>query len=463
MTAMFPASGVPAADAKNSIADPATVNCEELWYSTSRCQPRFDAAAANAMLAEMINAINRGEVTYDCNVLDNLQLSIRRMIQRGIPQFGITYGNAPNYYELALDPFATRYNNGMVPCVVPHVTNLAACGINVSGLGYVPILRNDASQLFPGDFRAGAPVTICYYNGYFWLQGTGIAYSNIPVVGKLPQVLTADLDTWVRTDGNDDTGDGTANHPDRAFRTINGCWRKIGGLFIASPIYAINIRLGIPGDYEGCDISSYGGRVRVIGDETSNKVGYRIISTQNANPAAGNPYSICVTANAMNDLNFRGVTFVMTGYPEGTGVAPIGLSIGDGNCAFINCDFSFECDNTASTAVWSKGSAASTGIFGTNHVFGNGNRVSHAVFCMGGGFATLSGQASSFNFHNLRFNSQAFLVSSIARCSIPGCTITQNDCTGVRYLVQTNSVLESNGQTLPGDQPGSVASGGIYL
>ena len=86
MTAMFPGSGVPWSDAKNSLQDPATVYCDELWYSTNRCTPRFDPAAANAVLSELINVVNRGEVTYDCRYLDQVQLAIRYMIQRGLPR-----------------------------------------------------------------------------------------------------------------------------------------------------------------------------------------------------------------------------------------------------------------------------------------------------------------------------------------------------------------------------------------
>jgi hypothetical protein len=80
MTGMMPDSGVPCADANNSLCNPDTVNCNELWYSTSRCQPRFDPAAANAVLSELINLVNCADLPYDCAVLDNLCRAVKKLI-----------------------------------------------------------------------------------------------------------------------------------------------------------------------------------------------------------------------------------------------------------------------------------------------------------------------------------------------------------------------------------------------
>src|SRR6187401_301447 len=109
---MFPDSGVPAADAKNSIDVNTPAGCNELWYSTSRCQPRFDPAAANAMLAEDMNLIMKGEVVYDCKQLDNIERAVRYINQRGIPR-GAVLAGGPLAYTGVLDPPATRYNNYM--------------------------------------------------------------------------------------------------------------------------------------------------------------------------------------------------------------------------------------------------------------------------------------------------------------------------------------------------------------
>ena len=50
---------------------------------------------------------------------------------------------------------------------------------------------------------------------------------------QVPLTATGAVDAWVRTDGNDATGDGTANSPDKAFRTIEGAWNAVGGRYAA--------------------------------------------------------------------------------------------------------------------------------------------------------------------------------------------------------------------------------------
>src|SRR6188768_2279743 len=115
---MFPDSGVPPSDAKNSLPDVNTANCPELWYSTSRCQPRFDPAAANAMLAEDMNLVIRGEVQYDCLKLDNIERAVRYINQRGLPRSIRMLGGPLAYYG-ALDPIMTRYSDYMTLTAVP--------------------------------------------------------------------------------------------------------------------------------------------------------------------------------------------------------------------------------------------------------------------------------------------------------------------------------------------------------
>lgn len=76
MSSIFPSSGVPAAQAQNSV-DVATTNCDEgeLFHSTARCQPRFDPAAANAVMSELLNFVGLNGQTWDCSRLDNLKLT----------------------------------------------------------------------------------------------------------------------------------------------------------------------------------------------------------------------------------------------------------------------------------------------------------------------------------------------------------------------------------------------------
>lgn len=81
MAGIFPNGGVPAGQAQNTVTTPVAEGCETRFHSTSRCTPRFDPAAANAMMSEILNTINCAENEYDCNRLDNLCLAVRKLFE----------------------------------------------------------------------------------------------------------------------------------------------------------------------------------------------------------------------------------------------------------------------------------------------------------------------------------------------------------------------------------------------
>lgn len=74
---IFPRTGVDAANTSNAVDVTAFENNLEncaspLFYSTGRCTPRFDPEAANAMLSELLNTMEKSGLGYDCSRLDNL-------------------------------------------------------------------------------------------------------------------------------------------------------------------------------------------------------------------------------------------------------------------------------------------------------------------------------------------------------------------------------------------------------
>jgi len=166
---MHPESGVPPADARNSLPNDveASQNCDELWYSTSRCQPRFDPAAANAMLAELINLINKGEVIYDCRFLDQVQFAVRYLIQRGLPNCSMWSGGPDNYTTI-LDPPLTRYNCCLTIIALPNVTNTGAVTLDTNGRGVMQVLRSDGKQMEKGDMAANIPFPLAWCNGAWY-------------------------------------------------------------------------------------------------------------------------------------------------------------------------------------------------------------------------------------------------------------------------------------------------------
>jgi hypothetical protein len=451
MTAMFPDSGVPASDAKNSLPNPSTVNCNPLWYSTSRCEPRFDPAAANAMLAELLNLINRGEVVYDCARLDNIERAARYLVQRGIPK-GAYLLDGPQYYRTNLDPPATRYNDLMTLTVMPGQNNSGPVWINLENLGYVPLLRNDAHQLQARDMLAGIPMIISYWEGNWFV--CGLVASQVPVLPPPAPGPISSLDCWIRPDGNDNN-DGTANSPDKAFQTIAGCWKAVGTRFMATPLFQLNMRLGVPATYAGANIGPFGGQIHLWGD-VYNPAGYIITSVDIGNGNQGN-----FTIGGVNFFNMHGVTMTMDyAGPNRDWV----LSIRGGLVMLQECHV--ECRvSSPSGFIFTIGDSGELMFDQGNFVcHGNGATIQSFMWLFDKGSfigtdrpAGVTVYISDFNFQDCGMSVQALSIAEWQNCRT-----AYSNLNGVGYSVDRNSILAQHGTPTLGSG-GSTSSGGQFL
>lgn len=90
MAGIYPSNGVVAAGTVNGV-NVETVNCvNSLFYSVSRCQPRFDPAAMNAMISELLNVVSSSGRAYNCNRLDNLSRAIQALLGVKEAEVGVT-------------------------------------------------------------------------------------------------------------------------------------------------------------------------------------------------------------------------------------------------------------------------------------------------------------------------------------------------------------------------------------
>lgn len=443
---MFPDSGVPANEAKNTIDVNTPAGCAELWYSTSRCQPRFDPAAANAMLAEDMNLIMKGELQYDCARLDHIERAVRYINQRGLPRALYMQGG-PNAYWGGLDPGVTRYNDYMTLTVVPAMT----CGNQVTldiGLGAAYVLRNDGSHMEREDLKAGRPIILVFYGGYWY--AAGLVASQVPIIVK------GGIDCWIRPDGNDVTGDGTANTPGKAFRTINGCWAAVGSRYAATPLFSINMRLGIPGDYEAGAIANFGGNVSLTGDPY-NYTAYRILSRQDPEHV----YSL-VLSNV--NVNLSGINLVMRhGTTNANANNP--LRVGNSSVGWSgHSQITLEASSpTTRMILMESGSFMITGN-AIDLVFqGNGHSAAYGI--------TMNLASSSYgctpgfpkahwHWSNINFTIASHDISDQAVYRIGNIQYHVNATTGRQYNVQANGVLDRGGNAMPGNTPGTVGSQG---
>ncbi len=456
MTAMFPDSGVPAAEAKNTILDPDTLHCNELWYSTSRCQPRFDPAAANAVLAELINLINCAGIPYDCSKLDNLCSAVGYLIQGGDANCLTLTGGTLDYTG-DLHPPLLAYPTDccMMLKAIPNVTNSGPVRVNVNAKGFVQVVRNDGQQLHAGDWMAGVPTIIIYCGGKFIVPY--MVPSQVPI-------LATGVDVWIRTDGNDVTGDGSANSADKAFRTINGAWAKVANRYAQSPSLTINLRLGIPGAYEGGRIGPFSGQVALIGDR-SNKGSYVVKN----NP---DPSTRCNFGCAAAFANVYGVTMALDqNYAFATCLAVGGI------CNMVLWDVDFIC-----TVVQSTGNGAGfiyclgqLDMVGTCNFNGNGVELGFFWLALQGGkiIVTSGGgqNRTALNFQSATISGASWMANTLSNISLgqnlalwgaPNVTVTFSGVTGVKYSATTLCRISADGQPVPGTIAGTVADGSYF-
>lgn len=449
MTAMFPDSGVPAGDARNSIDVNTVAGCPELWYSTSRCEPRFDPAAANALLSEVFNVLAAGEVQYDCASLDHLSRAVRYIVQRGIPSSTVLY-DGPLNYNGYLSPTATRYNDLMTLVFFPVLDNQGPVTINIDTKGPIPLLRNDANNLQPGDIKQYRPFIATYWNG-IWFH-VGLCASQVPIVP-----LGA-VDVWVRPDGSDITGDGSANDPSKAFRTVQGAWYRVGSRYAITPLLNIRFRLGIPGTYQGSIVGPFGGLMEIIGD-TGNPGGYRFTSVDVEN---NNHTSIGVIRTR---ATLRGITLVRD--IGDAGHTMIALQADSAALVFLDyVNFDNAVGNPLGDFFWANNASVIRTLAG-NYVFnGRGLALGHV------GLITTS---SSFQGNYYKFNTAThqyldchcsdatYVIDSLGVLDYEGSvSISGPGCTGKRYAISNNSIVKLHGLTLPGDAAGIISTGGQF-
>lgn len=275
---------------------------------------------------------------------------------------------------------------------------------------------------------------------------------------QVPLVATGAVEGWVRTDGNDTTGDGTENTPEKAFRSIQGAWNTIGSRYAASPLLSINIRLGLPGTYDCAQIGPYGGNCGVYGDP-NNRVAYRITSSPLAQPAPGGGtwgLRMMSTNATLSGINL----IVNNSNPMAN--ATMCLRLDGGTYWLDRCQFTLETSNTGgSTMIGASNCTVSTV---NDCVFeGNGNAIQDVYVQQGGGgfYGNPPGiPPALWVFRNIIAQNEFYRVTDQAICTLGNMTTQQANCIGRQYNVQTNGVFYRNGQVVPGNSPGLVGSQG---
>lgn len=88
MAGIYPDGGVPPAQTTNAVT--VDTSCAaELFYSVNRCNPRFEPAAMNALMSEVLNVVSNAGIEYNCDVLTNLYEAISALTGAREAQVGM--------------------------------------------------------------------------------------------------------------------------------------------------------------------------------------------------------------------------------------------------------------------------------------------------------------------------------------------------------------------------------------
>lgn len=265
---------------------------------------------------------------------------------------------------------------------------------------------------------------------------------------QFPRFLTGDVTLWVRTDGNDSTGDGSANTSDKAFLTPAAAIAYAAKRFYFAGFKLI-IRLGNTGTYPAP--TSIGGvpAVDIIGN-TSSQGSYTLqgLSGPLVNVLAGTvcrlsgltlttttATSWCAISGA-GELRLEYVTFAQTG---SGGTLSAVMSAANGGTVYIGPGC---IANTISgTTLMGVSAGGTMYLTSTFTILGTCNFTVATVN------ASLSG-ANWILATGTAFNTAGGAVNS------------------ARYLSSLNAVISVNGggaNVIPGTVAGSTSSGGQYV
>lgn len=349
----------------------------------------------------------------------------------------------------ALAPTPTTLPDGMEIHVKAANAAIGSDTINVSGLGTLPLQRlGGRGAPAAGDWKQGDILTLRKI-GSAWQVAALLPSDVLALVtgsGQVPIIIQSPT-LYVRTDGNDATGDGSANTAAKAFATIGAAAAYGKARYYLAGI-ALTIRLGIPGTYAPSgNVDCGGGTINIVGD-TANQANYIVQGPGPAGGASGLIASIngtlnlsglylintstinsCVAAAGAGTLSITNVTLGTTV----AGSPSLIAAYSGGNIAiFAGCIFA----GSAGSAMLC--SSAYITMAGNIGLANNPNYATAFCYATNGGVWSLSG---SFGF------------SSAA-------------ATGTRYLAVGNGIIATNGSGagfFPGSAAGQTSTGGQYV
>lgn len=258
-----------------------------------------------------------------------------------------------------------------------------------------------------------------------------------------PRQVTADVTLWVRTDGNDATGDGSANTSAKAFATPAAAIAYGLSKFVFGGFKLI-VRLGNAGTYTSPGSINSPVNISILGD-TANQASY-ILS---GSPSSG----ALLAAVGPSTIEVSGVTLLNVTMTAHT------VSAGPGRVALSNVTLSQGATSATFNALLAIGGSITLGA-GVVIAGGTYSRVMQATYSGSNIFMTSNITLSSAV--TVGVFAQAVDTAAIV---VLGGAFT-GSATGVRYVANNNGVIDTGGggaSFFPGNSGGTTGAGGQYV
>jgi len=419
---------------KNNNSGPTTINVNGLG---NRAVTRANGAQLEAndlrvgMIALLVDDGSKFQMVNFQGVLatanNNYYIDIPYAQDTGTP------GNCLGIYS---PPITTAVNGDLVLLRVAY-RNPGPVMFTVNSMAPKPIVRNDGKPLQAYDLEENE-IIILVYNVNAW-QALRLMRSQVMFK------LTANLILYVRTDGNDTTGDGSTNDAAHAFKTVQRAVDFVKASFVTAG-RTVTIQLGMPGTYVGkVYVSNLPGSIVIRGDP-ANVPSYVMQGPSDASCLD------CVGSGI--DVTLQGITFVLQSANNYYLTGNYGSYMTIDNCSFTGVQTAWgPLGLTAATATW------------VNNI----HFYQHVGTCMAAveNSAIISGAwYTAFYVHGIAFSSAFAWANGGSQISLYyGYVNLIGTGYGYRYFSTLNSVIltgAGGAEWLPGNVNGIVDASSVY-
>ena len=387
----------------------------------------------NAVQESVLGVVEATGLTPD----DNDDTQFLKAIRSGTLNYAVA-GGTDTAYTAELTPALAAHVKGMRVTVEVTRANTGATALDM-GPGPLPIKSIKGADVVLGDFPVGSfPQFVC--TGTAWMV-SGLLYSEVPIKPA------GNLTLYVRTDGNDLNGDGSANTAAKAFASVAGAINYINRVY-SGPGSVATIRVA-PGTYGRIQVPRTSMQVVVEGD---------LVTPANVFiSGADTPTGVgTISTGGGANITFRGLRIASPN--AGT----YGLvSDSNSSCSLQNCEWG---NSPIASIVAIRGAVIS---MSGQHTFYGGNHEACLIASNGGQIFSDAAIPPTITLTAAMNYSNAWAYATqMGQITLTTATfVNPSNAVGKRFTIDTLSLVQTGGRgvnALPGSAAGTTSGNGVY-